>query len=211
MKFSWAVFFWAICSSLYATDTISLFNGENLLGWTRKDGTPPQWIVRDGYLEVVPGTGDIQTQSLFTDFDLHVEFWIPYLPDKRGQDRGNSGVYLLGRYEIQILDTHQNETYENGTCGALYKTIAPLMNACLPPEHWQSFDIRFKNPRVDDFGNVTPGDLTVELNGRTIIDHYPISRPTGAAGKEKQGVPGPLRLQEHGAPVRFRNVWVTPR
>ena len=196
---------------VWATDLITLFNGENLSGWIARDRSPARWNVENGYMEVVPGNGDIQTERLFNDFDLHVEFWIPLMPDKRGQDRGNSGVYLLGRYEIQILDSHNNPTYEDGVCGALYKTIAPLMNACLPPENWQTYDIHFVNPQIDDTGKILPGDLTVELNGVTVIDHYPISRPTGSAGKEKQGVPGPIRLQDHGAKVRFRNIWIVPR
>src|SRR5208282_1540734 len=127
--------------------TTALFNGRDLGGWVRTKGGEPAWKVQDGYLEVVPGSGDIQTVDTFDDFELHAEFWIPLMADKHGQDRGNSGIFLQGRYEIQVLDSYQNETYANGACGSLYKLIAPLVNASLPPENWQTYDIKFFSPR----------------------------------------------------------------
>lgn len=191
--------------------SFSLFNGENLNGWvSTKTRQAPEWKVEQGYLEVVPGTGDIETAQTFNDFSLHAEFWIPYLPEKTGQDRGNSGIFLQGRYEIQVLDTYNNETYLDGICGALYKLIAPTFNASLPPENWQVYDINFKSPRLDGEGHVVEkGDVSVVLNGHLVIDHGRFERGTGSAAKFKQGVPGPIRLQDHGSAVRFRNLIIS--
>jgi hypothetical protein len=150
------------------------------------------------------------TKEMFgPDFQVHVEFWVPLMADKKGQDRGNSGVYLQGRYEVQILDSYRNETYPDGACGALYKLIAPSRNACKPPEQWQTFDITFHAPDLDPKGNVTgPGRLTVVHNGVTVIAKGEFGRETGAAAEERIASPGPIRLQDHGARVRFRNIWL---
>lgn len=197
--------------ALYSTSLVAaqeLFNGSDLSGWiSTKTGTPAQWKVENGYLEVVPGLGDIQTEAVFEDFNLHAEFWIPYLPQKSGQDRGNSGIFLQGRYEIQILDSWNNETYLDGMCGALYKIIAPMANMSLPPENWQTYDIRFRSPRLNSEGQVTQkGEITVVHNGQLIIERGLFERGTGSAAKQKQGIPGPIRLQDHGSSVRFRNL-----
>ncbi len=194
-------------------DAIVLFNGKDLSGWTSLKGDPATWKVMDGYMEV--GRGDIMTKEKFgPDFQLHVEFWLPLMADKKGQARANSGVYLQGRYEIQVLDSYMrpaNETYANGTCGALYRIIAPSKNANKPPEQWQTYDITFHSPRVDDKGKVTEkGRLTVVFNGETIIDNGTFDKVTGGALDEKMGEPGPIRLQDHGAKVRYRNIWLKP-
>lgn len=199
-------------TSVFPSNHQDLFNGIDFSGWETRKGSIPEWKIQDGYLEVVPGKGDIQTKELFTDFDLHVEFWIPYLPNKHGQDRGNSGIFLQGRYEIQVLDSYQNDTYANGACGSLYKIIAPLVNASLPPENWQTYDIHFMSPRVDGKGHVTdPGHLTLYQNGTLMIDDGRFSRGTGSEGNARQGVPGPVRLQDHGSRVRFRNLMLMKR
>lgn len=191
---------------------IELFNGVDFTGWTQEGGTAPRWRIQDGYLEVVPGSGSLQTTGVFMDFDLHAEFWVPSMPQATGQNKGNSGIYLLGRYEIQILDSLNNPTYFAGQCASLYQLIAPTRNACLPAEHWQTYDISFYAPRVDGGGKVSEaGRLTVIHNGTKVIDNGRFYKPTGAASKKPQGVPGPIQLQDHGAPVRFRNLWMVPK
>jgi hypothetical protein len=203
---------------------IVLFDGKDLSGWTSQRGRPAQWKVQDGYLEVVPGRGDIMTKEKFgPDFKLHVNFWLPLMASKHDQGRANSGIYLQGRYEIQVLDSYKNKTYADGACGALYGIIAPNWaaaeakglsepkNPCKPPEQWQSYDITFHAPRVDKQGKVTEkGHLTVVQNGVAVIDHGAFDKVTGGALDEKIGQPGPLRLQDHGCKVRYRNIWLLP-
>jgi hypothetical protein len=183
----------------------------SLSGWTRRNGTDAAWNVHDDHVEIVPGKGDILTKDKFGDFQLHVEFWIPLMADKKGQARGNSGVYLQGRYEIQVLDSYHNDTYIDGSCGALYKIIAPSQNASKPPEEWQTYDITFHAPRVDKDGKVTEkGEVTVVHNGVTIIDRGRFDHPTPGALDTTQGTPGSIMLQDHGAKIRYRNVWLKP-
>jgi Domain of Unknown Function (DUF1080) len=193
-------------------DAIVLFDGKDLTGWTTLDGKPAEWHVQDGYMEVAPGKRDIRTEKTFgPDFKLHVDFWLPLMPDAKGQARANSGVYLQGRYEIQVLDSYMNETYPDGVCGALYGIIAPSKNANKPPEQWQTYDITFHAPRVDSEGKVTEkAHLTVVQNGETIIDNGAFDKVTGGALDEKLGEPGPIRLQDHGCKVRYRNLWLEP-
>jgi hypothetical protein len=192
---------------------IVLFNGKDLTGWVTKDGKPAPWIVRDGYMEIVPAARkDIMTEQKFGDFQLHLEFWIPLMADKKGQSRGNSGVYLQGRHEIQILDSYHNETYANGSCGALYGLIAPSQNASKPPEEWQTYDITYHAPRVDAAGKVTEkGRVTVVHNGITVIKDGEFDRMVDERKDPKIGSPGPILLQgDHGSKVRFRNIWIKP-
>ncbi|MFM8313331.1 MAG: DUF1080 domain-containing protein [Deltaproteobacteria bacterium] len=197
----------------FSASSVSLFNGNDLNGWvSTKTKEAPQWKVQGEVVEVVPGTGDIQTIEEFEDFDLHAEFWIPLLPEKSGQDKGNSGIFLQGRYEIQILDSWNNPTYLDGTCGSLYKLIAPQVNRSLPPETWQTYDIQFRSPKLNEAGQVIErGEVTVVLNGQVVIERGLFERGTGSAAKMKQGIPGPIRLQDHGSAVRFRNLVITPR
>jgi hypothetical protein len=167
--------------------------------------------VENGYAEIAPGKGDIMTKKKFGDCQLHVEFWIPLLANRKGQSRGNSGVYLQGRYEVQVLDSYNNSTYPKGVCGALYNIIAPTKNASKPPEQWQTYDITFRAPRVDGQDKVTEkGEITVVHNGTTIIDKGQFDHPTGGELDNKQGTPGPILLQDHGAKVRYRNIWIKP-
>jgi len=185
-----------------------LFDGKDLSGWTTLDGRPAAWPVRDGYMEV--GRGDIRTKQTFgPDFKLHVEFWLPLMKDAKSQGRANSGVYLQGRYEIQVLDSYHNDTYAKGECAALYGILGTSKNANKPPEQWQTYDITFHSPRVDEGGKVTvPGRITVVFNGETVIDEGRFDRVTGGALDEKLGEPGPIRLQDHGCKVRYRNIWL---
>lgn len=191
---------------------IVLFDGTSLDGWVKQDGKPAQWKVKNGYVECQPRTGSIMTKRKFgPDFKLHVEFWLPLMPNARGQARANSGVYLQGRYEIQVLDSYNNKTYANGSCGALYGLIAPRTNASKPPETWQTFDITFHAPRVDANGKVVKkGWVTVVHNGVTVIDHGEFDRATPGALDNKIAEPGPILLQDHGNHVRYRNIWLVP-
>jgi hypothetical protein len=191
-----------------------LFDGKDLSGWVALNGKPATWKVKDGYMEV--GHGDIKTTEKFGPaFKLHVEFWLPLMPKATGQGRANSGVYLQGRYEIQVLDSYKNDTYANGSVGALYGIITPdkeaQQKAIRPPEQWQTYDITFHSPRVDDKGKVTEkGRLTVVLNGVPIIQDGRFGQVTGGALDEYIDAPGPLRLQDHGCRVRYRNIWLQP-
>jgi hypothetical protein len=195
---------------------VVLLNGKSLDGWTKRDGKPAEWKVEDGYVQCAPGKGDIMTKEKFgPDFELHAEFWLPLMKDAKGQARANSGVFLQGRYEIQVLDSYMNETYANGSVGALYGIIAPdleaQMKAVKPPEQWNAYDITFHAPRVDEKGKVTEnGRVTVKLNGITLIDDGKFDKVTGGAIDEKLGEPGPILLQDHGNTVRYRNIWLKP-
>jgi hypothetical protein len=190
---------------------IVLFDGKSLNGWTDRDGKPAGWKVEHGYMEVRPGTGDIVTKEKFgPDFLLHVEFWIPRMPDKKGQDRGNSGVYIQGRYEVQVLDSYENDTYVLGQCGALYGIIAPSKIASKPPEQWQTYDITFRAPRVDGNKVTEKGEITVVHNGTTVIDKGRFEKWTAGEMDQNIAQPGPIRLQDHGDPLRFRNIWLKP-
>ncbi len=189
-----------------------LFDGKDLAGWTTRSGKPAGWKSEGEYMEVVPGTGDIMTKEKFgPDFKLHVEFWLPLMADKKSQARANSGVYLQGRYEVQVLDSYMNDTYKGGECGALYLLIPTSKNACKPPEQWQTYDITFHAPRVNAEGKVTAeGHITVVQNGTAVIDNGAFTKTTGGAIDEKMGEPGPLLLQDHGCKVRYRNIWIQP-
>ncbi len=193
---------------------VVLFDGKDLSGWVRRDGKPATWVVKDGYMEVKGG--DILTREKFgPDVKLHVEFWLPLMPKATGQGRANSGVFVNGRYEIQVLDSFKNDTYANGSVGALYGLIAPdkeaQQKAVRPPEQWNTYDITFRAPGVDMAGKVTEkGRITVELNGVAIIKDGTFDRVTGGALDNKPAAPGPILLQDHGCKVRYRNLWIQP-
>jgi hypothetical protein len=197
------------------SDAQILFDGKDLAAWTTLGGKEPGWKVEDGNMEVVPGKGDIRTKETFgPDFKLHVEFWLPLMEKAKGQGRANSGVFVDGRYEVQVLDSYMNDTYANGSVGALYSLIAPdkeaQQKAIKPPEQWNTYDITFRGPRTSD-GKVTePGHITVVLNGVTIIDDGTFSKVPPVPLDDKIGTPGPVRLQDHGCKVRFRNIWLQP-
>jgi hypothetical protein len=194
------------------SDAIVLFDGEDLSQWkSDKDGGPAKWEVKDGAARV-NGTGYISTKQSFGDCQLHIEWATPAEVKGEGQGRGNSGVYLQGRYEIQILDSYKNKTYYDGQAGAVYKEYAPLVNVCRKPGEWQAYDIIYHAPRFDDAGKLLkPGRVTVLQNGVLIQDNVEIKGPTGAAGEPKytaHPLKQPLTLQDHHNPVRFRNIWI---
>lgn len=191
-----------------ANPATALFDGKDLSAWVARNGGEVQWILKDDYMEVVPGTGDIYTREVFGDFQLHVEFWLPLMVDKTGQARANSGVYLQGRYEIQVLDSYGLDPQDND-CGAIYKIAKPLVNACRKPEQWQSYDVAFRTARVEN-GEVKENPrATIFHNGVLIHNHLEIPMPTGRALDEDMHKPGPLLLQDHRDRVRYRNVWIT--
>ena len=190
-------------------NAIILFDGTNLDNWVRRDGSPAGWKVEDGAMTVEPGTGDILTTQQFTDFLLHLEFRTPHMPEAQGQARGNSGVYLQGRYEIQVLDSYGIDVPGTGDCGAIYAQFAPLVNACKPPLEWQSYDVIFRAARVDESGNVLEhARITALQNGQVIHNNVQTLGPTGGALNQDVGSPGPLLLQDHGNLVSYRNIWI---
>lgn len=192
---------------------VVLFNGKDTSKWVSAGSDRPiGWKVADGAMEVVPGTGNIETKPRFTDFQLHVEFNVPLVPDARGQARGNSGVYLQGLYEIQVLDSYGNETYANGACGALYGQYAPRVNVCKPPGQWQSYDVTYTAPRFDEKGEILrKARATVYQNGTLIHDNVEIQGATTASGSYDRTQAGPIVLQDHGNRVKYRNVWIEPK
>ena len=181
----------------------------DLSSWVHRDGKQASWKLVEDAMEVVPGTTDLVTKDSFGDGLYHVEFMTPSMPEATGQARGNSGVYLMGRYEVQVLDSHGLEP-GLGDCGALYGKRSPSVNACRPPERWQAYDIELRAPRFDSAGKKTANArVTVWHNGIRIHDDFELDGPT--AGGLEEGPLGPLLLQDHGNPVRYRNVWVLPR
>jgi len=192
------------------SDAIVLFDGKDLSHWSGQKGGPAKWRIEDGAL-VVNGTGNVVTRESFGDCQLHLEWAAPVEAGGEGQGRGNSGVYLQGRYEIQILDSYGNATYNDGQAGAFYGNSSPLVNACRKPGAWQTYDIIFHAPKKGADGKVTPGSFTVLHNGLLIQDHVPVSgKATTAAMFQGITEKGPVVLQDHGNPVRYRNIWIRP-
>jgi hypothetical protein len=195
------------------SDATVLFDGSDLSQWAALDGSPTKWIVRDGYMECVRGSGYIRTLQNFGDCQLHVEWATPSPAHGEGQGRGNSGVFFgLDRYEVQVLDSFQAKTYPDGSAAAIYGQYPPLVNASLPPGQWQVYDIIYAAPRFDAAGKlISPVRLTVFHNGVLVQNNVELTGPTSWLERapyrvhpEKQ----PLSLQDHGNPVRFRNIWV---
>jgi rubredoxin len=171
---------------------------------------PAEWDVLEGGVAQAKA-GDVVTKEHFDGhFKLHVEFRVPYLPDQKGQARGNSGVYVQGRYEVQVLDSYGLDS-KNNDCGAIYEVAAPLVNACKAPTVWQSYDIDFTAPKCEDGKKTEPARMTVHQNGVLIQDNTKIPVDNTRAGRGGDPcTPGPIMLQYHGAPVQFRNVWLVP-
>jgi hypothetical protein len=196
------------------SDAIVLFNGTDLSNWESvNDGSPAKWLAKDGILEVVPKTGDIRTKEQFGDCQLHIEWAEPSDVSGSSQGRGNSGVFLMGRVEIQVLDSYHNLTYADGGAAAVYGVHPPLANAVRPPGQFQVYDIIFRRPIYKDGQAVDPGYVTVFVNGVVAQDHALLEGPTGHMRRSKPSPfpeKGPLALQDHGNPVRFRNIWYRP-
>jgi len=194
------------------SDAIVLFDGTDLSGWSGRDGAA-QWAVVDGYMEVVPGTGGIESQTHFGDCQLHIEWAAPAEVKGDSQGRGNSGVFLMGQYEIQVLDCYDNPTYADGTAGAIYGEYPPLVNACRKPGAWQRYDIVWKGPRFDGDRLIRPASVTVFLNGVLLHLDQELIGPTGHRDVHTYAPhpeTGPLALQDHRDAVRFRNIWYRP-
>jgi len=217
------------------SDAIVLFDGSNLDEWQNpqfkgEGGTAKQvaemlekwdeeykhleagWEVENGEMVVKPGNGAVETKKRFDNFQLHIEWLSPKMEGKKDQGYSNSGIFLMGLYELQVLNSYENETYPNGQAGSIYKQHIPLVNASLPPNSWQSYDVIFTAPEFDKNGElVTPAYVTAFHNGVVIQNHVKLRGPTVFRGKpEYVAHPAkmPVRLQDHGDKVRFRNIWI---
>ncbi len=195
------------------SDAVVLFDGSGLEKWQSRRGGPVGWKLEGDWMEVVPGTGDIETIEHFGDCQLHVEWAAPVEVKGDSQGRGNSGVFLMGRYEIQVLDCRNNPTYADGTTGAIYGQWPPLVNACREPGQWQMYDIVWEGPRLEGDTLVKPARVTVFHNG-VLLHHAKELQGTtcyrALASYEPHEPVGPLALQDHSHYVRFRNIWYRP-
>lgn len=193
---------------------VILFDGTSLDGWEQAGGDgPADWALADDYFEARPGVGSIQSKAVFGDVYLHVEWAAPNPPHGTGQDRGNSGVFLMNRYEVQVLDSYSAETYADGQAGAVYGQYPPLFNVTRPPGEWQSYDIFFRRPRFKDGQLQEPARITVVHNGVVIQNNVEILGPTAwlkPQTYEPHPDAGPIQLQDHAHPVRYRNIWALP-
>lgn len=192
-------------------DAYILFDGSSTDQWEHLNGKAVGWKVADGAMTVAAGTGDIQTKKAFGDCQLHLEWRSPSVIEGEGQGRGNSGVFLQGMYEVQILDSYQNRTYSNGQAGALYKQQMPLVNPLRPVGQWNTYDIIYKAPQFNADGvKVASAYVTVLINGVLVQNHVEIKGTTEYIGLPKNPVhgAGPIKLQDHSNPVSFRNIWI---
>ena len=197
-------------------DALVLFDGKDLSKWKAEKGGPAQWIVKDGVMTVKKGTGDIETIEKFEDYQLHIEWKVPQNITGSNQSRGNSGIFMQGIYELQILDSYNNSTYVNGQSGSIYKQSAPLVNAMRPPGEWNVYDVIYTAPRFKENGSLlNPARITVLHNGILIQNNFEIRGHTpwvGLPEYEKHGK-GPIKLQDHGDPseaISFQNIWIRP-
>lgn len=195
------------------SDALILFDGTSLGQWlsNRDSRSPAAWHVSGDHFTVTPGSGDIRTKETFSDFQLHLEWRSPQVVRGEGQGRGNSGIFLQGRYEIQILDNYDNSTYSNGQAASIYKQTMPLVNASRPPGEWQTYDIIWTAPRFNKDGMlISKAKVTVIHNGVLVQNHTEVAGTTeyiGLPRYEAHG-PGPLILQDHSDTVSFRNIWI---
>ena len=196
------------------SDAIILFDGMDLSKWKNKDGGAAQWDVKDGVFTVKKGTGDISTVQEFNDFQLHIEWSVPSKITGSGQGRGNSGIFLQGVYELQVLDNYNNKTYTNGQAASIYKQTAPLKNAMRPPGDWNVYDVIYTAPRFKEDNTLfSPARVTVIHNGVVVQNNTTITGNTPYIGLPKYQFhgKGPIKLQDHGdpsAPLSFRNIWI---
>jgi hypothetical protein len=193
-------------------DAVVLFDGTSLSEWRSPDGGPAKWVVKDGTLESVPGSGYLHSARGFGDVQLHVEWATPVPARGTSQGRGNSGVFLMGLYEVQVLDSYENDTYPDGQAAAIYGQYPPLVSASRPPGEWQTYDIAFRRPRFRPDGTLsTPARITVIHNGVLVQDGVEPWGPTAwlqALPYTAHADKLPLALQDHGNPVRYRNIWL---
>lgn len=194
------------------SDAVVLFDGTNADLWQHGNGKEVGWKLENGYLQVVGGTGNIQTRESFGDCQLHIEWASPEVAKGNGQGRGNSGVFFLGQYEVQVLDSFDNTTYADGSAAALYGQHPPLVNASRGPGQWQAYDIIFRQPVFHEDGTVkSPAMITVLHNGVLVQEQSEMFGPTNwiLHDKYQPGVQrAPIQLQDHGDEVRFRNIWI---
>jgi hypothetical protein len=193
------------------SDATILFDGTNLSAWKARDNSAAQWTIKNGELIVEPGKGSIITKEYFGDCQLHIEFKSPAAEHHNGQNRGNSGIMLQSRYEVQVLDGDNNPTYVNGMVGSVYKQQAPNANAYTKNGEWQAYDIYWKAPRFGTDGQIeSPAMVTVVLNGVLVQNNYVLKGNTPYTGFPKYEAHGrmPLSLQDHGTKVAFRNIWI---
>ncbi len=192
------------------SDAIVLFNGKDLSRWKSGNGDA-KWKVENGYFEVAPGKGDLRTRDEFGDVQLHLEFATPSKVEGESQGRGNSGVFFHEQFEIQVLDSHKNKTYADGQAGGLYGQWPPLVNAIRPPGEWNTYDIVFEAPQFDGDGKlVKPAYVTAFLNGVCVHNRKELNGPTNHQATDPYKAysgKGGIRLQDHGNPTRFRNIW----
>ena len=193
------------------SDATVLFNGDDLSKWTGRNGVA-EWTVVNGAFTVKPGTGPISTVDSFGDIQLHIEWRTPTAIVGDSQGRGNSGVFLMERYEVQVLDSYQNRTYSNGQAGSIYKQYMPLVNASRRPGQWQSYDIIFMAPRFTNDGSLkNPATITILHNGVLVQNHVSFKGPTVFRGQPKyepHASRAPLQLQDHTNLVSYRNIWL---
>ncbi|EWH11754.1 multi-domain-containing protein [Catenovulum agarivorans DS-2] len=196
------------------SDSVVLFDGKDVSQWQHADGSAVKWQVKNGELSTLPGTKSIQTKQAFCDVQIHLEWKTPpYIPGLYAQKQGNSGVFIQGRYELQVLNSVDNPTYVNGQAAAIYKQNPPLVNASLPPMTWQTYDIIYHAPKFNPEGElVKPADITVLHNGVLVQDAFKIKGPTTHKGLPKYQAHGcaPLVLQNHGEKIYYRNIWIRP-
>jgi len=184
-----------------------------LQNWANSKGEAPVWNVADNCVTVAKGTGTIQTKQVFEDYQLHIEWRSPAEvdPEKKSQGRGNSGIFMQERYELQVLDNYNNRTYRNGQAGSFYKQYAPLVNVCKKPGEWQTYDIIWTAPRFKEDGTLfLPARATVLHNGVLVQNNVSLLGPTEYIGipKYKAHGPGAIVLQDHGNTVSYRNIWI---
>ena len=195
------------------SDAIILFDGKDLSNWRSKDGGKAKWKVVDGVMESVPKSGYVFSKQKFGDCQLHVEWASPAKVKGKSQQRGNSGVFLMEKFEVQVLDCYNNPTYADGNAGSIYGQYPPLVNASRKPGEWQSYDIIFKRSRFDGDKLVSPAALTVLHNGVLVQNHSEAFGPTAWMVHDEYDASiteGSLGLQDHGNPVRYRNIWIRP-